>query len=193
MNLFRDRTAFAGILVFIAIAQFVIFLNIAAFLDPGYIIHTNTISHLGVPAYNPAWFVFSGSIFILGLLLITAGVLLMEYSRLLMIFLILSGLGSLGVGLVNETFGTPHLIFALFAFLFSSLASYAILYKNRDILSLMWGILGTIGLGALLLYMAKILLGLGGGGMERMIVIPNLIWALGFSTYLIGKSENSKQ
>ncbi|MHB8360829.1 MAG: DUF998 domain-containing protein [Thermoplasmataceae archaeon] len=179
----------AGLILFIAVAQFVIFLNIAAFLDPGYIIHVNTISHLGVPSLNPYWYVFSATIISLGSLIIVGGIILRKYSPMLMIFLVLSGFGSIGVGLVNETFGTPHLIFALFAFLFSSLSSYAVFMKKKDLISTIWAILGTIGLVALILFMAKIHLGMGVGGMERLIVIPNLIWSMGFSTYLIGKSE----
>lgn len=40
-------------------------------------------------------------------------------------------------------------------------------------------------LHSLLLFIKHIYLGLGPGGMERMIVYPNLVWALAFSTELM--------
>ena len=36
-------------------------------------------------------------------------------------------------------------------------------------------------------YVPGIYLGLGKGGMERLIVYPNLLWALGFGGWIIGK------
>jgi hypothetical protein len=40
-------------------------------------------------------------------------------------------------------------------------------------------------LGALILFIGKIDLGLGVGGMERMILYPILMWGAGFGGYLI--------
>lgn len=193
MDFFKRDIRIVAYLLFIAVAQFIVFLNIAGFLAPNYSIHSNTISHLGVPAYTPYWWLFSATIIILGALLILSGLMLKEYSFPLMIFLILAGIGSAGVGIINENYiGTLHLIFALFAFLFSSLASYAVLYRNKNLISAFWAFLGTVGLAALILFIGKIHLGLGEGGMERLIVIPNLIWALGFSIYLLGAAQRDK-
>ena len=54
-------------------------------------------------------------------------------------------------------------------------------------MSVFWVILGTLGLISLILYVPGIYLGLGKGGMERLIVYPNLLWALGFGGWIIGK------
>jgi hypothetical protein len=53
--------------------------------------------------------------------------------------------------------------------------------------------LGLMTLGAMVLYATKTYLGLGVGGMERMIAYPSLMWAAGFGGYLIahaGKTNN---
>ncbi len=42
---------------------------------------------------------------------------------------------------------------------------------------------------SLILYIMHMYLGLGPGGMERMIVYPNLIWALAFSTELMNDQQ----
>jgi len=50
-------------------------------------------------------------------------------------------------------------------------------------------ILGLLSLGALVLFMAGMNLGLGVGGMERMIVYPLLMWGAGFGGHLIVHPE----
>jgi hypothetical protein len=42
---------------------------------------------------------------------------------------------------------------------------------------------------ALILLISGTYLGLEKGGMERMVAYPVLLWAVGFSGYLIGQSE----
>ena len=46
-------------------------------------------------------------------------------------------------------------------------------------------VLGLVSLFMLVGYVGEIYLGLGAGGMERMIVYPVLVWALGFGGYLM--------
>ena len=53
-------------------------------------------------------------------------------------------------------------------------------------------ILGLITLGALVLFVGKVYLGLGVGGMERMIVYPILVWGAGFGGYLIAYSQERR-
>jgi len=43
---------------------------------------------------------------------------------------------------------------------------------------------------ALVLFDADIDLSLGRGGMERMIAYPELFWAVGFGSHLMGVSES---
>ncbi len=178
----------AGIAFFIGVVQFILFMLLAEILYPEYSVSGNYISDLGV---GSTAYIFNISIVILGLLIIVAGYFIRRFSRPLLVVLILAGIGAIGVGLFPETTGSPHLIFSLLVFLMSSIAPYFLLVKIRNLMSVLWAILGTIGLIALILYIPGIYLGLGHGGMERMIVYPDLLWGIGFGGWLVGKfSEN---
>lgn len=171
------RNTVASWLVFLGVTQFILFLIIAEALYPGYSISNNYISDLGV---GKTALIFNTSISILGITLILAGVL---YTTKIpfRVTIIITGIGALGVGLFPETTGTPHLLSALIAFLFSSISSYTALPTLKTSFKYLFPILGTIGLLSLFLYITHNYMGLGYGGMERMIVYPNLIWALGYS------------
>jgi hypothetical protein len=52
-------------------------------------------------------------------------------------------------------------------------------------------ILGVVMLLALVLFASGTFLGLGKGGMERMIAYPALLWAIGFGGHLISYSSDT--
>ncbi len=184
MEIGKDREMkIAGLAIFVGIAQFLLFMLIAEAIYPHYSVSGNYISDLGV---GKTAYIFNTSIIILGLLLIATGFLIRRFSKPLLVVLVLAGIGAMGVGLFPETTGKPHLIFSLLVFLMGSIAPYLILYKLRNTMAVIWAILGTIGLISLFLYMSGRYFGLGHGGMERMIVYPDLLWGLGFGGWLIG-------
>ena len=168
----------------LGILEFCIFVNIAAFVDKGYSISNNSISHLGIDS-TP--YIFNISIIILGICEIISGSFLKSYSKIFTVLLIIGGIGAAGVGIFNEHFGMVHLSFAILAFLSPAILSYFAMGKYRNILGIEWGVMGTIAIIALVLFASGIYLGLGMGGMERMILIPNLIWAFQFSAILYMK------
>jgi len=174
----RDKAS--GILIFVGVSQFLIFMIIAESLYPHYTIYGNYISDLGVG--NTA-IIFNTSILILGVLLIVGGSLL--ESRVLRAFLIIAGIGAAGVGVFPET--SPHhlhTIFALIVFLFASISSYpAFTYKKGRMP--LWPIMGSISLASLIMYILNFYGPIGYGGMERMIVYADMLWALGFSGWLM--------
>ncbi|WP_054848917.1 DUF998 domain-containing protein [Vulcanisaeta sp. JCM 14467] len=177
-----NKLNLAGLLIFIGVAEFLLLMLIAEALYPGYSVSRNYISDLGV---GPVALIFNSSIIIMGLLLIIAAVLVWRLSRVFAVTIALTGIGAMGVGIFPETMHPFHLIFALIAFLFASISSYPTIKISRSPGKVLWPILGTIGFIALLLFIKHIYLGLGPGGMERMIVYPNLVWALAFSTELM--------
>ncbi|MCL4350504.1 MAG: DUF998 domain-containing protein [Candidatus Thermoplasmatota archaeon] len=180
----EERRKFVAVLLFFATIQFLLFVQIAEYVATNFSVSTNTISHLG--AYGQTY-IFNSSIIILGLVEIISAILLMKlFPKLFSIFLALGGIGAIGVGVFNENYiGSVHLIFALLAFLFSSLVPFVIfIYKKKDPVTFIWVLMGILSLAALVLYMNKIYLGLGNGGMERMIMYPNIIWAMGFGSAL---------
>jgi hypothetical membrane protein len=180
----NSRMKISGLVLFAGVAQFFLLVLIAEAIYPGYSVANNYISDLGV---GSTAYIFNTSIILLGIAIIISGIFLEKFSMPLRIVLILAGIGAMGVGVFPETTGSLHTYSSLIVFLMASIAPYFIIWRLRNTMSALWVILGTIGLISLILYVPGIYLGLGKGGMERLIVYPNLLWALGFGGYIIGK------
>jgi hypothetical membrane protein len=178
----------AGTLFFIAASQFLLGLVIAEALYPGYSISTNYISDLGV---GPSQMIFNSSVFLLGLLLILGTYFLNRAVNfeVLIVLLTLTAIGAMGVGVFTEHYGTIHLIVSLIAFLFGSLSAMASSKLLKSPFSLVAVILGLMSLAAIVLSGLNVDLGLGGGGMERMILYPILAWGIGFGGHLTAQAE----
>jgi hypothetical membrane protein len=203
-----SRGKVAGVLFFLAVTQFVLCLIIAEALYPGYSVSDNYISDLGV---GPSAVVFNSSAFLLGLLLL-AGTYLQRHSpnfKTLNILLLLMAIGAMGVGVFTKDFTLAHGAVSSMAFFFaglSAIASFKVLQKPLSLISI---VLGAMTLTALALFSAGIItsgsltsniaydsiffLGLGPGGMERMIVYPALMWLAAFSGHLATKRETQKK
>ena len=183
----------AGILIFIASLQFILAMKISEALYPQYSISANYISDLGEPSKAGAVaYIFNSSIFLLGLLTVISAYLIQrtfDY-KIFSTFLVLTGIGAMGVGLFPESFGILHTIPSFITFFFGALSTIASYKLQKRPLSYLAIILGLLSLLALILFALDIYLGLDKGGMERMIAYPILLWALGFGGHLIGSSES---
>jgi hypothetical membrane protein len=178
----------AGILFFLAAAQFVVIVLIAEALYPGYSISQNYISDLGV---GPSALLFNACVFLQGVLIIGGTYFLQRAfnNKILTVLLILAGLGSLGVGLFPENSEPMHSISALLIFLFggfSAIYSFTVIKRPLSLINIL---LGVLSLSALLLFAVNQYLGVGVGGMERLIVYPILVWMITFSGYLMASPE----
>ena len=185
-------------LILFGTAQFLILLNIAESLYSGYSTSQNAISDLGATCHSsvctivqPSSTIFDSSVFLLGLLLVLGSYFLYRerYSRLFCIFLGLAGIGAMGVGLFPETTGSLHTLVSLITFLFGGLAA---IYSFRFLPSILRHfsvVMGVITLVALVLYGSGVYLGLGLGGMERMIAYPVLFWGLAFAGCLLAQNQ----
>ncbi|MEM3851810.1 MAG: DUF998 domain-containing protein [Methanomassiliicoccales archaeon] len=176
----RDEHA-AGILLTVGGIQFLIMMLVAETIYPSYSVSKNYISDLGV---GRTALLFNISIILLGLLIILSGYLLRSFYLPLFPVFFLAGLGAALVGIFPENTGEIHSLSALLVFAMGGIATYFILARVRSVLSLIWAVLGTIGLAALALFAAGHYLGLGPGGMERMIAIPELLMLISFGAYL---------
>jgi hypothetical membrane protein len=187
----------AGTLIFVAVTQFVLGLIVSEALYPGYSVSGNYISDLGV---GPSSNIFNSSVFLLGLLLIVGAYFLQrafEEYKVLTLMLVLTAIGAMGVGVFNENFHAIHTVVSSITFLFSGLSAIfsavcSHVHKSKLVkmpFSVIAVILGVMCLGALALFAGKIDLGLGVGGMERMIVYPVLMWGAALGGYLIANSE----
>jgi hypothetical membrane protein len=200
----HSRGKVAGTLFFIAVTQFVLCFVVSEALYPGYSVSGNYVSDLGV---GPSAIVFNSSAFLLGLLLLIGTYFLRHVSNFKTVntLLILMSIGAMGVGIITKDFTIPHAAVSSAAFFFaglSAISSFKVLKKPLSLISI---ILGAMTLGALALFSIGIItsgsytsniafdsnfyLGLGPGGMERMIMYPALMWLAGFGGQLVTKPE----
>jgi hypothetical membrane protein len=198
------RGKIAGALFFIAATQFALCLIIAEALYPGYSVSANYISDLGV---GPSAIVFNASVFLLGLLLL-AGTYLQRHNQTLKTvntLLLLMAIGAMGVGIFTKNYTLPYGAVSSAAFFFAGLSAITSFKILPNPLSQINIVLGALTLAALALFSAGIItsgsltsteafdssfyLGLGPGGMERMIVYPAVLWLAGFGGHLITKQE----
>jgi len=185
-----DDMKVAGTLLFSGAVQFLLGLIIAEALYPNYSVSGNYISDLGV---GSTALIFNSSVFVLGLLAVAGAYFIREAfkSNFLFIILILTGIGAMMVGLFPETAGVMHTIASLVTFLFGGLAAIVSYKVEKSPFSYLSVVLGAMGLVALGLLASGNYLGLGVGGMERMIAYPVLLWAVGFGAHLLGSSRHT--
>jgi hypothetical membrane protein len=187
------RTVRSGAVLFIAGAiQFIVGMIVVQSRYPGYSLSQNYISDLG-GASSPWALVFDASVTILGICAIFGALLIWgafpeRPSRGVGLgFLLIAGIGAVGVGVFPETtpvlHGAMHSIVSAIAFIgagigltvLSAAMSPGPHWRFSRPFTL---VLGLITLVATALLLTGIYLGLGPGGMERMIVAPILLWAV---------------
>lgn len=195
--------AAAGAVMFVGASQFILFVVVAESLYPGYSISDNYISDLGV---GPSALIFNSSVFLLGLSAVISVHFLQGFisgNRAFRVFLLLCGVGAMGVGIFPENFGFIHTLFSLLAFLFGALSAIVSFKIQKPPLSYISIILGVLSIATLMLFaiseyciymyqgFSLNYLGIGRGGLERIIAYPIILWAMGFGGSLIGRSKSS--
>ena len=185
-----DDRKVAGALLLIAGVHCILGIIIAEAVYPGYSTSENYISDLGV---GPSSLIFNSSVFLLGVLAVGSAYFIQRASnfRLFSVLAAITGIGAMGVGLFTEDAGAIHVIFSLITFLFGGLSAIISYRLQKPPLSYLSVLLGTLSLLALVLFGSGVYLGLGKGGMERMIAYPTLLWAVGFGGYLIASSSDT--
>jgi hypothetical membrane protein len=199
----------AGVALFVGVVQFAIFEMVAEFVYPGYSVSLNYISDLGPPCAGgtacpsqTSWVIFDVSIALLGLLVLVSAYFLYRYFRWkpLAGLVGVAGIGALGVGIFNET--APymlHSIFSLITFIGIGLAAVVSYRFQKAPLSYFAVIMGAITLLSLVLYIPGTgtdyggALGIGAGGLERMIVYPVLLWSIAFGGHLMAMEAPPRQ
>lgn len=194
----RSARAGGALLIFGAL-QFIVGMIVVQSRYAGYSLSQNYISDLG-GAQSPWALVFDASVILLGICAIF-GVLLIwgafDPSRgrgLGLTFVLIGGIGAIGVGVFPETTpvlnGGMHTIVSFIAFLGAGLGLTILSSAMAN--GAHWQIsrpftlaCGVVTLAAIALFAAgqetgsvSYYLGLGPGGMERLIVAPVLLWAI---------------
>lgn len=183
----------AGILAFAGSVQLILGMLIAEFLYPGYSNSQNYISDLGATCRNtcvihePTATIFNTSVVLLGIcIIVIAYALWREFGSIIFSVLLgFTGSGAAGVGLFPETYGSLHLAVSFMVFFFGGLSAVASYWFAKAPFSYFSVVLGLVCLAALAVFGLDMNLGLGPGGMERMIAYPVLLWGVGFGAYLM--------
>ncbi len=210
-----SNAAKSGIAIFVGAVQFGLSMIVSEIIDSsanpphvlgtgnetGYVysVASNYISDLGAncPAKScyipPSAYLFDSSIALLGILIIVGGYFLHRAYRWrpATIAIVMAGVGALGVGLFPETTGIVHVIFSDITFIFAGLAAIITYRLQKKPMGYFSVILGLIDLICCALFALGIYLGLGAGGMERMIVFPTLLWALAFGGHMMGLEDKT--
>jgi len=191
-----DYRKVAGALVFVGGSQFVFGMLVAEALYPGYSISQNYISDLGA---GPSASIFNSSVFLLGLMVVVSAYFVHRSfrNRLVTSLLVLAGAGAMGVGVFPENYPAMHEIVSDIAFIFGGLLPIAAYRLVRRPFSYLSVVMGVLSLSAMVLLSTQYsfslgeqyFLGLGAGGMERMIVYPILLWEAAFGGYLMASSQ----
>jgi len=209
-----SNAAKSGVAVFVGAVQFGVLLIVSEILYSGngtnsygythgyaYSVFTNYVSDLGATCPSkgacyipPSAMLFDSSIALMGLLIVVGAYFLHKAFRWTpaSVMVALSGVGALGVGLAPETTGIWHGIFSLMVFLFAGLSAIVTYRFQKKPMAYFSVILGVATLIALALYVPNIYLGLGPGGMERMVVYPALLWSIAFGGHLMALEDKPK-
>ncbi|MBE3117000.1 DUF998 domain-containing protein [Candidatus Bathyarchaeota archaeon] len=196
-----DNRKIAGLLLFVSVVQFVFAKVVCQTIYPGYSVGQQTISDLGNWGLIGNFAaVFAVSAVLMGVFIVAGAYLIRRTfkNRLFTSLLIMAGVSNVVVGVVAEdVIPSVHSLFALIMFV--SWAVVAILsYKFvKSPFSFVSVILGAMSLLVLVLSLlgehvsSSFVLGLGRGGVERLIVYPLWLWTLGLGAYLIGESNDT--
>jgi hypothetical membrane protein len=181
-------TKMAGLLSFVGACQFLIIMLICEALYPGYSISENMISDLGIGRTAG---LFNSSIILLGAMITLSAISFHSFhgNRIFTFLMILTGAGAMGVGIFPENIRPYHEICAGVTFLFGGLSEMLSFFLIRFPMSMAAAFLGALTLGSLVLFVLGAHLGLGPGGMERMIVYPVILWGAGFGGYLMASER----
>ena len=182
----------AGLFLVVGAIQCVLGILISETRYPEYSTSSQTISSLGV---GPSAIIFNSVVFLIGVL----GLVAIYFghrefkSNTFTFCLCLAHIGATGVGLFSEASNTftIHVIFSVITYLFGGIAAIMSYKLQKQPLSILSASLGVFSLGAMVLLALQTYLGLGLGGMERMVAYPLLLWEIGFGSQLITSNKQN--
>ncbi|MGY5874372.1 MAG: DUF998 domain-containing protein [Candidatus Thorarchaeota archaeon] len=194
-----DKSVIAGTLLYIGMVQWVFGLLIAEAWFPGYSSRIDYVSDLGI---GPTALVYNVSVFLLGFFVVISAYFIYQVytSRIITILVALTGVGAMGVGVFPASIQPMHSFATLTALLFGALAAIATYRIQKPPLSYISVILGVISLVTAVLFIpylglptgsTETFLGMAKGSMERWVIYPILVWAIGMGSHLIGSGKES--
>ncbi len=108
-------------------------------------------------------------------------------------FMALAGIGTILVGLYPEnTVASLHILGAAIPFVLGNVGMILISERAPGLptwLRVFGIVLGSVALLALALFLAQLYLGIGIGGMERVVAYPQSVWMITFGGYLLFRKK----
>jgi len=204
INVFTNKHPFVGPVFWIASVQYFItqLVVIAAWTVP-HSWKNNYISDLGntmcgiydgVPVCSPLHSLMNLSFIVFGVTILLGSILIYtEFRRTKLSFIGfslmgLSGVGSMMVGLFPEnTIGLLHIIGAFLGLGVGNIAIVVLSIALKDVRSVFryyTFLSGMLSIIAFALFYFEIYLGIGRGGMERLVSYPFALWMMLFGVYM---------
>jgi hypothetical membrane protein len=207
---FNDKYPLVGPTMWImTVEYFIIQIIVAAKWKVSYSLSSNTISDLGNTSCglfnhryvcSPLHNLMNGALIGLGVFMMIGSILIYQEfkeTKLASVgfsFLFLGGIGTVLVGIFPEnTISALHIIGASLPFLIGNvgLVVLGISLTLPSSLRIFTLVVGLISLIAFFCYINNFYLGLGDGGMERVVAYPQTIWLIIFGLY-ISKNHYSR-
>jgi hypothetical membrane protein len=157
------------------------------------------VSELGVGSTAP---IFNISTIVLGLMVAGAACLFYLKDRTILFssLLLISGVGTLGVGVFPTNIQPTHGIFQLLALLFGAFSAILSFRKQEAPLSYISAVLGIVSFVTSIVFYPYLglgandmstFLGLGKGVMERIVIYSLILWIFGYGYHVAGKTSES--
>jgi len=181
-----DARKVIGALLLFGAVQFMMLMTVAETQYPSYSVALNYISDLGIWS-QPSAYIFNPSVVVSGITTLAAGYLVFARVgwRIQGALLFVSGLGGVGVGFFDELTGAPHILFAFMVFIGGALVAMAFKRRLKGPLGYFGLAFGIVSLLALVLLGTGAWLGLGPGGMERMVAYPQMMFSMALGGYFL--------
>jgi len=191
----KSDTRLAGVLLCISGITFFIFNHIAESIYPNYSVSKNYLSDLGATGQRTT-LLWDPLLFVTGVLWLLGMYFFLRRSgrgKLTLALYILAPFGQITVSLFPEnTVLAIHTVGALIAFILGGVSALFTYRLTRSPFRYFSVLLGAVALASLVFFVSGHDLGLGVGGMERMIVYPMTLWLIMLGGYLMA-TDDEKQ
>ncbi|MCL4349820.1 MAG: DUF998 domain-containing protein [Candidatus Thermoplasmatota archaeon] len=169
--------------------MFMLLTNLLEAAVPGFSVRNDAISTLGGNGY-PVELLWNTQLFVVGILWLFSTYLLFRGKghRLMAFSFYLTGIGILLVSLDPwNVRGTLHGIGAQMGFLFGAISAITSPRILDGRLRILGPAMGALAIFAVICGALGTTLGLGGGGLERLVYYPIFLWEIAFGSYLLSK------
>ncbi len=184
----RARAVIAGLLLSLSGVIFILANHIAESIYPGFSVNANFLSDLGATGNNTTLFwdsqlLVAAVLWLLGMYFFLR---MNKKGKSVWILFLLAPVGQLVVSLFPEnTILVIHSVGALLAFVTGGLSAIYAYKLTRKPFAYLSFSLGAVSLISLVFFLSGMDLGLGPGGMERMVVYPLALWLVALGGHLM--------